>query len=342
MDSLNFEGWCPIRIYPQENGLAVDWLKLGDAVLRAPFFKEDIDRLMALPFHQAFRRQSTLDQLLAWVQSSPGLPPSGFVFHVSRCGSTLVAQALAALRGAIVLSEPPLLDTLLQARSWPGQTATRQRSALRALLSAMGQPYGRAQGPLRTRQWVKLDAWHVFEAPQIQHAWPDAPWVFVYRNPVEVLASQMRQRGVFLIPGAVEANPSGLPLEAALRMPVAEYCARTLGRIYQSMVEQYRPGTLLVNYESLPHALLDSVLPHLGWHPDAEDRDAIQALSLRSAKRPTEDFVPDAQHKREQAGETLQALAETWIQPHFAQLEAWRLGGTQAGPATQPSEEFSA
>ena len=342
MDSLNFEGWCPIRVYPQGNGLAVDWLKLGETALRAPFFKDDIDSLMALPFHRAFRRQSSLDQLLAWAQSSPGLAPSGFVFHVSRCGSTLVAQALAALRGAIVLSEPPLLDVLLHARSWLGQTPEGPRSALRALLSAMGQARGSAQGPLRTHQWVKLDAWHVLAADQIYDAWPDAPWVFVYRNPVEVLASQMRQRGVFLIPGAFGSNHSGVSLEAALQMPAAEYCARSLGRLYQGMVEQYRPGTLLVNYESLPQALIDPILPHLGWQAEPEDREAVQALSLRNAKRPDEFFVPDAQHKREQAGEMLHALAETWIQPHFAQLEAWRIAGAQTQAAPHATEEFSA
>ena len=65
-------------------------------------------------------RVTTLKELLADARwrlggqgGRPALEPSGFVFHLSRCGSTLIANALQTAPGALVLSEPEILAEVL-------------------------------------------------------------------------------------------------------------------------------------------------------------------------------------------------------------------------------------
>jgi len=57
------------------------------------------------PFNQLFCDRTPLAALGDYAASNPGIAPDGFIFHVSRCGSTLVSQMLAALPDSIVLSE---------------------------------------------------------------------------------------------------------------------------------------------------------------------------------------------------------------------------------------------
>ena len=47
--------------------------------------------------------------------------PSGFIFHMSRCGSTVISQMLAALAEHVVVSEAGPIDAL--ARGPPARAA---------------------------------------------------------------------------------------------------------------------------------------------------------------------------------------------------------------------------
>jgi hypothetical protein len=40
-----------------------------------------------------------------------------------------------------------------------------------------------------TRLFLKLDCWHMRDLPLFRRAFPNTPWVFLYRDPVEVLVS---------------------------------------------------------------------------------------------------------------------------------------------------------
>jgi hypothetical protein len=130
--------------------------------------------------------------------AEPGPAPDGLVFHMSRCGSTLVAQMFAALPDSMVVSEPPPLDDVLQISLLGG--ADTAIAALRAMSAAFGRRGGR---PFV----LKLDAWHALALPLFRRAFPDTPWVFLYRDPVEVLVSHMRQRGSQMLPRSAMLLP---------------------------------------------------------------------------------------------------------------------------------------
>ena len=172
----------------------VDWA-IVDGPFREPFFEQTADRAMQHPFNQVFTRSTPLRALEALHAQEPGIAPTGFVFHMSRCGSTLIAQMLAQLSATIVLSEAQPLDALLRLRQ-QGVDEEALIGWLRAMVSALGRPRFGEQ-----RLFVKFHAWHVLELPLIARAFPGVPWVFVFREPRAVLRSHARIAGA-------EADPA--------------------------------------------------------------------------------------------------------------------------------------
>src|SRR5215218_6174261 len=88
------------------------WMDMSDVELKEPFFQQTIDRVRA---EQPCRREvfTEFDALLQLDQRLPRVQPRGFIFHSSRCGSTLLANACRAVDHAIVLSEAHPIDKLV-------------------------------------------------------------------------------------------------------------------------------------------------------------------------------------------------------------------------------------
>ena len=141
MSGPELGGWTPIRVYWQDDEPMVDWCLLGDERFSDPFFDQTIDRCLRSPFRMLFRHQTPVAALGDVVGPRPSVPPAGFVFHMSRCGSTLVSQMLAAHREHIVISEAGPIDTVLRShRRRPGIDDEQRIEWLRGLLAAYGQP----------------------------------------------------------------------------------------------------------------------------------------------------------------------------------------------------------
>lgn len=315
----DFSGWLPIRAWFQNGEWRLDWCWFGEQRLARPFFRDDVDQALRLPFNQAFRRETSIQALLDWQAASPGLLPTALIFHASRCGSTLMAQMLAALDDNIVLSEPPPLDNLLRAHRLDPQVAPRQPAWLAALLSAYGQ---RRQGS-EQRLFIKLDAWSVFEAPLLLSLYPEVPRVFLYRDPLEIVVSQLRQPGMHRVPGLLGSSALDLPAEEALRMTPAEYTSRTVGSILQKGLELcQRHGAIAVNYQELPEACWGRLASMLAVG-DAHLPQLRESAGF-DAKQPSQSFHPDSQSKREAADQNLREAVEYWAGEAYRALEKWR------------------
>lgn len=319
-------GWLPAWAeVGEDGGLWLDWCYFGAQPLREPFYQDSLARAMRLPLNQLLRHRTPIDALERHHAASPGLPPRGFVFHSSRCGSTLVAQLLAATRGAVVLSEPPPLDAVLAAIAGAGTPLeSRQGRWLAWLLSALGQP----RRPGDRHLYVKLDAWHALQLPIIRQVFPEVPWVFLYRDPLEVLASHLRQPGAFLVPAR------GGPVFAP-RAEAADSLAATLAgwmqRIFEAVLSALPGGRgMLVNYAELPEAVTGRIGPHFGVEFAAADREAMVVVAGQDAKTPALAFEPrpagQAAPPNVDAGEILQRAM-----PGFRELERWRLATRISG-----------
>ena len=96
----NFSGWTPIRFYWRETQAMMDCCHLRGLPFEDPFFEQTINRALQHPFSLFFRPKVEMERLCEFFEREPGLPPTGFIFHMSRCGSTLVSQMFAALNSS--------------------------------------------------------------------------------------------------------------------------------------------------------------------------------------------------------------------------------------------------
>jgi hypothetical protein len=217
----------------------------------------------------------------------------------------------------VVLSEPPPLDALLRAHYRSDLEGAAQRVAVSALLSALGQ----APNASVRQLVVKLDAWNIFELPLLRQCFPDTPWLFVYRDPLEIAASHLRMAGMHMIPGQIGASPLDRPDEPLV--PREAYIARRLGRLLEQAARMCREqGGMLVEYRELPRALAGRLRAPLGIAP--EQVQPAMATSARNAKRPLEDFSADGQQKRDSASVELREAVARWAQKPYLELESLR------------------
>lgn len=322
LDLSLFQGWIPIRVEWRPTGPEVDWCYLGERTFREPFFEHTISAHLRDPYYRTSRKRTSLGELVELAHARPGLPLGGMIFHMSRCGSTLVSRVLAADPANLVLAEAPPLDELLVVSG--GSPEDERAALLRAMVAALGQP--RSGGERRC--FLKLDSWHIHELPLFRRAFPDVPWIFVYREPVEVMVSHQRLRGMQMVPGQIP--PARLRLDPSAAGPPFNldlYCARVLGAFCASAA-QYVPayGGLSINYSQLPDALWTTVLPRFGLQVTAEEREAL-ALELQyHAKYPAHPFQPDSADKRGCASPEQIALADAHVGPAYAELERLRHG----------------
>jgi len=301
-------GWLPAQVSGADDRTTVTWRWFGRRRLLEPFYADDLARAAYRPIN----RFSVLRTPLPREGDQPARAPDGLIFHMSRCGSTLAAQMLAASPANRVISEAPPLDAVLAL----DLDDDAKVDALRAMVAALGRS---CVG--ETRLILKLDCWHVRDLPLFRRAFPETPWVFVYREPLEVLVSHLRRRGVQMIPSLVPSARLGLDDPG---VPDADYCARVLAAICEAAARHHAGDGLLVNYRDLPGALLDRVLPHFGLTPSPEEAVLMRAAAARDAKAPGQAFFPDAEIKRREAGEDLRAICEHRLEKVYRRLEALR------------------
>ena len=137
--SDRLDGWLPISITHFTEEPIVDWCRFGTRRFSEPFFDHTVQNELRKPFNLLFRHKTMLDMLLERQAQNPGLEPSGFIYHMSRCGSTLACQMLDTVAEHTILSEPPPLDALLRLNR-RGYSDEQRITYLRAWMNAISQP----------------------------------------------------------------------------------------------------------------------------------------------------------------------------------------------------------
>jgi hypothetical protein len=316
------QDWIPFRASWSDRELHLGWAWFGDVRRRDPFFEQSVRHCWSGPFNRLFACSTAIDAAADWMTRHSTLAPDGFIFHMSRCGSTLVSQMLAAVPGNIVVSEASPIDAVTTARFFrPDVSEDRQAAWLRSIVGALGQRRRREE----RHYFVKLDFRHAMALPLFRRAFPDVPWVFLYREPIEVLVSQVRMRAAQLMP--MQSRFIGIELADALRMSAHDYSARVLAAICDAALRHHdKRTTLLVNYRQLPGAVFVDILPHFGISLGEAERVAMMEAARYHAKSPGELFTADAEAKQQAATGTIRAAAAGRLAEAYRRLEALRLG----------------
>jgi hypothetical protein len=319
MEQHRFAGWFPIRVYGEGSQTMVDWCRLGEERFDDPFFAQTVGRCLRRPFNLAFRKQTPIEALEECEAAEPGLEPSGFIFHLSRCGSTLLGRMLGALDASLVMSEPHPVDTVLRA-PLPGADEETRLNWFGSLVRTLGR---RWRGDER-RYFIKFDTWTVQQLPAVRRAFPNVPWIFLYRDPVEVLVSHEREQSYLMLPVSAPAF-FGMDLVTAATMPPLEYRALILSKTLGAASEHVSPEQL-INYTELPAAAWERVAPLFGCQPSDAEIERMRAVAGIDVKRPEKAFAPDGAGKQREAPVEMRAAVDRWVTPLYRELERRRLG----------------
>jgi hypothetical protein len=296
------------------------WRHFGSERLVEPFFDQAIDRRRHDPNHREQDRITSLEAL----DSLPTVrPPAGFIFHTSRCGSTLVAQVLASVPEHTVISEATILSSIIRPPAQAPEMSRLQRTQLlRSVVNALAQPRTEREA----RCFIKFGAGDVRHFELLQGAFPNVPWIFLYRDPLEVMSALLRIRSDSLPPGLIESRLIDEDVESVRAMTPPEFWARVQRSHLEAALQAHEAGSVrLVNYSQLPEAIWSSLLGFFGASCSANAVEAMKAASRFDAKAPSRLFVDDRESKRSTATEEVRAHVDRLLMPLYERLEAIRL-----------------
>ncbi|OGS54241.1 MAG: hypothetical protein A3J40_00350 [Erythrobacter sp. RIFCSPHIGHO2_12_FULL_63_10] len=248
-------GMVPIAIDPEtETGGAgkVLWADIGDHPFREWQFMYTVEALAKSgAIGDSFTSDFAIlqdDRILA-----DPIEPSGFLFHISRCGSTLTAKALARLPRHVVINQGGPLQRGFWAaitRDWTEEAVPSPENlkAFRNLVLAMT----RRRRSEQERAFVKFISWNTLYMDFAMQAFPDVPALFLYREPVEVIASVLRETSAVLwAKGRRQAGfLTGLDWRTTADMGTVEYLALCFAR-YLKLAEETSGRVAHVNYTAI-------------------------------------------------------------------------------------------
>jgi hypothetical protein len=323
--SNNLNGWLPVKLTFERGDSSVEWLYFGRRALLEPSFRKTIARLRnSVP--PCPSKVTGLDGL---TQLGDGVPPSGFIFHISRCGSTLLANALRVARSTIVVSEAEPLSMLLLSPLLLRDSATvkgwdeKRNELLRGVVRTFGQ---RRRGDEKALA-VKFTSWNILDLPLVRRLWPKVPCVVIIRNPVEVAVSSLEKPSGWM---RIKQNPAaagrllGWSAADVAGMSEERFCARTLGKFLGAAADLKDPMVRTLDHQNLEADHIGRVAAFFGLDATQIDPDGLNlVLRTHSKYHPgSKIYVDDSDRKQTIATESLRSECKLWADDAYSVLRA--------------------
>ncbi len=282
-------GWIPIKLYPEDQSLLCRWLYAGDKAFDEPFFDESISVCRSL-FSENWhvkRSMSSTDVLADWAKEMDNIKPTAFIFHISRCGSTLISQMLGMQPSNIILPEVPFFDELLRY----GKMHNCMPAILPQLQAAVSL-YGANRTGKYEQLFIKTDSWHIHFYKELRALYPDVPFFLLYRKPDEVLRSQQKKRGMQALPNLLEADIFDFDKDKISTMHLDEYMGMVIESYLTAFLEilQKDKAAYAVNYHDGAMEIVDTIASVTGLQISEEEKLLMQKRAGFHAKFPEQVF----------------------------------------------------
>lgn len=293
------------------------WMEMSGVSLTEPLFQQTVERARKDNRRELFTEFDVLLQLEKQVES---VEPTGFIFHSSRCGSTLVANACRAVSHSIVLSEANAIDKLIARFITDADNPVKgslYSVFLRGVVNALAQ-----RGSNNVRHlFIKFACCSFAQFERIKRIWPNVPWLFLYRDPVETIVSNMRDVPPWLIDTDRRVLTSIIDDDS--EMGLEELCARTIGSLYSTAYNLANGNSMLLNYNQLSVPVIASVLNFFKIDLSSEELETIARTTKAYSKEVsgTRAFVADVDIKRKLASDLIREMSERWASGPYNLLE---------------------
>jgi hypothetical protein len=321
------KGWLPVDAVVIDGRPGLWWMEMADVRLAEPFFQQTVERAKT----DSTRRGelfTEFDVLLQLEKTLETVPPTGFIFHSSRCGSTLIANACRQIQDSIVLSEPNAVDKLIARFFTDAANGGVKESLYSVFLRGIVHALGQRRSGREQHLFIKFACTSFAQLERITHIWPHVPWLFLYRDPVETIVSNVNDPPAWLLDEdwRVLASITGTTTSEVAGMSLEERCARSLGIFYSRAVALANDKSMLLNYNQLSVPVISSVLKFFEVSPSAQEREAIARASGVYAKEVsgTRPFVADADAKQKLASPLVREMAARWANEPYQRLEKKR------------------
>ncbi len=315
MELADLARWTPVRLDFSGPTPTVDWADLSAERFTEPFFDQTVARWASGPRARQVVRTGL--EALAALDSEPSLEPSGMIFHLSRCGSTLVSRLLGTLPGVIVVAEPAPLNAVLGLDPERVDEATLVR-----LVRLVVRALGRCRHGDERRLVLKCTSWNVRRQAVMAAAFPETPWIWVQRDPARVLASLLATPPGWL---QLQATPQhaawrfGLDPATVPSMTRPEFAAHALGAMLEAAaIDPVR--RLCIDHAELPAAVWQRVAPHFGLEPDAAAIERLTDESRFYAKDPTPRVFAGDSHEHRPMTDAMREAAQRFAEPGYRAL----------------------
>lgn len=297
----------------------ISWCAPCGAATQA-FLDQYIGHCQQQMLNQFVRPRTSLQALLSARFTSSAPTPAGFIFHLSRCGSTLISGCLAEIDSANVLSEPPVItELMLDANLHHATQMAGVKQILHAQYLAM---------PNQPQLIVKWNAWDLLRWNTIRAAWSEVPIVLLIRDPLEILASHERQAGRHMAgdPSMAQFHP----VFSAANLPAqsGDACFDLLARrvaVLRELLQHVQMAAadqrvMLVDYRDLNAQKMLQIARFFRMPVTTDSEARIGARMQFHSKDPAQKFQPDSIRKRESLSSQSRAYIQDQVYGLYQQL----------------------
>lgn len=283
---------------------------------------------------------------------------SAVVFHESRCGSTLVANSFVGVNPSehrVYSESAPVFEALYVFCSLE-EDYSLQPSARRSLRSQQSSEVcsrpkqaglvlhdvmylmRRSNDPKETRVLFKFQSKLTSYLPVFLQAFPTTSWLFVFREPVQVLMSYFKEGPIENVacartqddpPHAVQQIAKrGRGVNDASTLSYEDYCAAHLASLTETAVDGLQSSSMgiPVDYKGLPTNLGQIFSRRLGISMGTAEINNLNQIAGKYSKgRPGQAraWEDDSKIKQRTATDQLREAAQTFLQDSYQQLSSF-------------------
>lgn len=300
MNDAPLKNWIPYKLASTETGINCSWLDAANEPFTEPFFDETISKLISRRrAYSSTNSLSTLEMMKQWGSLLNDACPGAIIFHISRCGSTLISQMLSTSPKCTVLAEVPFLDDILRL---PLKHTAIDETAVNSLFTVCLRFYNRDRNSTDSNNYdnrqliIKADSWHIFFYRQLRQLYPETPFVLIYRKPNEVFRSHRKQPGLHSVPGLLEPQLFGIEPTDPLLSNHDAYLAHVLEGYLERYIDIISTDKrcLFLNYKEGPMRMVLKIAAFTNIGLTDADLAQMEERSYYHSKRPIERFEEEA------------------------------------------------